>query len=168
MNIVKFWQDQINKWNEENKCDLCWEFSAPLIDSGTNIVRPTKGKECCVQVMLLRQNLTAFSTTNTYNNTTQLLTAQSCNTSFQLLVVFDSKLGLNMYNEIKGHSTDESVWNTKLSVIEECLKCDANLDFCEFLSTQYKITQWSGVQVINYQNSNYCGYRISVTFQKNN
>lgn len=168
MDIVDFWQRQIDKWNNENKCGFCWDFSAPLIDSASNIVQPESGKECCVKVMLLRQNVTAFSTTNTYNQTTQLLTAQSCNTSFQLLVVFDSTLGLNMYNEIKGHPTTESVWTTILSKIEECLKCDANLDFCEFLGTQYKVTQWSGVQVVNYQNSNYTGYRISVTFQKNN
>lgn len=168
MDIVKFFQQQVDKWNTEQKCDLCWDFSAPLIESATNIVKPTEGKECCVKVMLLRQNVTAFSTANTYNATTQLMTNQSCNTSFQLLVLFDSKLGLNMYNEIKGHPVDESVWVTKLSVIEECLKCDANLDFCEFLGQQYKITQWSGQQLINFQNSNYCGYRISVTFQKNN
>jgi len=168
MDIVNFFQQQVDKWNTENKCGLCWDFSAPLIESATNIVQPTAGKECCVKVMLLRQNVTAFSTTNNYDTTTQLLRTQSCNTSFQLLVLFDSKLGLNMYNEIKGHPTSESVWETKLSIIEECMKCDANLDFCEFLGTPYKITQWSGQQVINFQNSNYVGYRISVTFQKNN
>lgn len=168
MDIVNFFQQQVDKWNTESKCGLCWEFSAPLIESATNLVEPTEDKECCVQVMFLRQNVTAFSTTNTYNQTTQLLTNQVCNTSFQLLVLLPSKLGLNNYNEIKGHPTSESNWTTKLSLIEECLKCDANFDFCAFLGQQYKITQWSGQQLINFQNSNYCGYRISVTFQKNN
>lgn len=168
MDIVKFWKEQVEKWNEDNKCDLCWDFSAPLIESASNIVQPTQGKECCVKVMLLRERVTAFSTSNNYNSTTQLLVNQNCSTSFQLLVLFDSKLGINMYNEIKGHSTDESVWVTKLSVIEECLKCDANLDFCLFLGNQYRITQWSGVQVVNYLNSNYVGYKITATFQKNN
>lgn len=167
MDLVNFWSQQITKWNTDSKCGLCWEFSAPLIESAVNIVQPTTDKECCVQVMLLRQGVTAFSTVNTYNQTTQLKTNVACNISFQLLVLLPSNLGLNMFNEIKGHSTTESVWDTKLSKLEECLSCDANLDFCEFLGQQYKITQWSGVQVVNYQNANYTGYRISVTFQNN-
>lgn len=166
MDIVKFWQQQVNKWNAENKCGFCWEFGAPMIESAVNIQQVESGKECCAKVFFLREKVTAFQTQNTYNNQTGLKNQILCNKSFQLLVLFDSKLGLNMYNEIKGHDTDESVWTTKLSKLEECLSCDANLDFCEIIGYTSRVTQWSAQQVTNYLDSNYVGYRISVTFQE--
>jgi len=168
MNLVSFWQQQIDKWNTDTKCGFCWDFSAPLIESATNIVQPTPGKECCVKVMFLQDKQPAFSTSNAYSNQTGLLNSQTCSTSFQLLVVIDSKLGLNNYNEVKGHSTEESRWETILQRLQECLSCDANLDFCTFLGSTRRITSWSGQQVINYNDSNYCGYRINVTFQNVN
>lgn len=167
MDIVNFWKIQVEKWNDELKCDSCWTFGAPLIESAVNIQQYEEDKECCIKVLFLRQGVTAFSTVNTYNASTGLRTNVVCNKSFQLLVLLDSKLGLNNFNEIKGNPESESVWSTKLSKIEECLACDANIDFCEILGNSYRITQWSGVQVLNYQNSNYSGYRLTVNFQNN-
>ena len=164
MNIVKFWQDQVNKWNDENKCGLCWTFGAPLVEDKVNIQQFENDKECCVKVFFLQDKQPAFSTSNSYSQT-GFVNQITCNKSFQLLVLFDSKLGLNMFNEIKGHSEEESVWNTKLSVLQDCLSCDAQIDFCEILGQQSRVTQWSGQQVINYLSSTFVGYRISVTFQ---
>ncbi len=165
MDIVKFWKDQTEKWNTDEKCGLCWEFSAPLIESAVNKVLSTEETKCCVKVMFLQDKSLAFSTANQYNEQTGLLNKQTCSNSFQLLVLFDSKLGVNNYNEVKGHSIDESNWVTKMLPLQQCLSCDANLDFCELLGTQYRITNWSAQQVINYTDSVYCGYRLSVTFQ---
>lgn len=168
MDIVNFWKEQTDKWNTDEKCGFCWDFSAPLIESLVNIQQPTAGKECCVKVMFLQDKQPAFSTVNAYSDQTGLLNRQTCNKSFQLLVLFDSKLGVNNYNEIKGHPIEDSNWTTKMQPLQECLSCDANLDFCEILGTKYRVTNWSGQQVINYLDSVYCGYRINVTFQNVN
>jgi hypothetical protein len=168
MDIVSFWKLQTEKWNEELKCGFCWEFSAPLIESSVNIVQSEEDKECCVKLMFLQDKQPAFSTNNTYNATTNLLTNQICATNFQLLVLLNSELGVNNYNEIKGHTTTQSNWERILQVLQECLSCDANLAFCEILGSVYRVTNWSGTQVINYTGSVYCGYRINVSFQKSN
>ncbi len=164
MNIVKFWHDQIDKWNTEQKCGLCWDFGAPLIESAVNVQQPEKDKDCCIKAMFLQDKGNAFSTTNQFSNT-GFVNQVTCTESFELLLLFDSSLGINNYNEIKGHSIDESLWETKMNPIKECLQCDANLDFCVILGSQYRITNWSARQVINYLDSVYCGYRLSVTFQ---
>lgn len=168
MDILNFWKEQTEKWNTELKCGFCWEFSAPLVESSVNVVQSEEDKECCVKLMFLQDKQPAFSTNNTYNNTTNLLTGQICATNFQLLVLLNSNLGVNNYNEIKGHSTAESNWEAILLKLQECLSCDANLAFCEILGSVYRVTNWSGTQVINFSNSVYCGYRINVSFQKSN
>ena len=168
MNLANFWSQQITKWNEQTKCGFCWEFSAPLVESSVNLVETTEDTTCCVKVMLLQDKQPAFTTANSYSSQTGFLNNQICANNFQLLVLLDSKLGVNNYNEIKGHSINESKWETIYNRLQECLQCDANLAFCEILGASYRITTWSGSQVFNYLGSNYCGYRINVTFQKNN
>lgn len=165
MNLVAFWRDQVNIWNQEQKCDLCWEFGAPLIESAANIQKPEDGKECCVKVLFLQDKQPAFTTNRTYNNTTGLIQNITCTQSFQLLVLLPISIDKNNFNEIPGHPTAESKWDSVLFKLQQCLMCDAELDFCEILGTQYRITQWSGSQVLNYSDNNYTGYRINVQFQ---
>lgn len=165
MNLVKFWQDQVALWNDEQKCDLCWNFSAPLIESAVETFTPPKGKECCVQVLLLRDKGQAFGTANTYNQTTGLLTNLVCNTAFQLLFLLPADIGSNNFDEIPGHDTEYSKWSLILSKLEECIGCEINIDFCELIGTKYRVTQWSATQLINYTSKNYSGYRLSVNFQ---
>lgn len=162
MNIVNFWAQQVAKWNTENKCGMCWEFYAPLTESAVSI---TQTENCCVKVFLLRDKAPAFATTNVYDNVTSLLTNSTCNINFQLLVVMTGNIGLNNWNEIKDHPTEESKWSTMLYKIEQCLACDAQVDFCEILGSEYRITQWSATQVINNGDNAYTGYRLNVTFQ---
>lgn len=168
MNIVNFWKEQVEQWNTDEKCGLCWEFSAPLIESAVNIVQSTESTKCCVKVMFLQDKSPAFSTQNNFSNQTGLLNGSTCNRNFQLLVLINSNLGVNNYNEIQGHSVEQSNWEAIMNPLQECLSCDANLAFCELLGMNYRITNWSGQQVINYLDGVYCGYRINVTFQNVN
>lgn len=165
MDIVDFWKKQVYKWNEEEKCDLCWSFSAPLTESAVNIVQSTEETKCCVKVMLVRERVTAFSTANDYDLTTGLLKGVTCNKGFQLLFLVESNIGLNNYNEINGHPTDESKWSNILQVLEDCISCDAFLDFCSIIGVGSRVTTWQGQQVINYLDSAYAGYRVTVNFQ---
>lgn len=165
MNIVNFWAQQVNKWHTEEKCGLCWEFFAPLTESAVSIAQ---SDNCCVKVFLLRDKAPAFNVVNTYNGVTNMLTNSLCNINFQLLVVMTGNIGLNNFNEIPNHPTSQSKWSTMLYEIENCLACDARLDFCEILGRQYNITQWSATQVINNGDNAYTGYRLNVSFQKLN
>ena len=166
MNIVNFWQQQIDKWNTDLKCGFCWDFSAPLTESAINIVQPTDGKECCVKVMLVMDRVEPFSTNNTYDDLTGLLTRVVCQNSFQVLFLMYSDLGTNNFNEIKGHDTEESKWSSILFKLQECIACDLNLDFCEILGSAPRVTRWGSAQVINYMDSNYSGYRLTVNLQR--
>lgn len=166
MNLIDFWQKQIEIWNTEQKCGFCWDFSAPLTESAINLVQPTDGKECCVQVMIVRDRVEAFSTNNTYDQKTGFLTNSVCQKSFQVLFLMHSDIGTNNFNEIKGHDTDESKWATILSRLEDCISCDLNLDFCAILGGQLRVTRWAAVQEINFMSQNYSGYRLTVNLQK--
>lgn len=166
MNIVDFWEKQITKWDEEQKCGMCWSFKAPLSESAVNIVQPEPDKECCVQVFLVRERVPAFNTTYNYNATTGFANDVTCTTGFQLLFLVPSNIGLNNYNEIEGHPEAESKWNTILWKLEDCLKCELALDFCEFLGSQQRVTRWEGQQAVNYLDNAYTGYRVTVNFQQ--
>ena len=166
MNIVKFWEDQVAKYDAEQKCGFCWDFGAPLREDKVNIEQPNEGKECCVKVMFLQDKGSAFNVQRSYNQQTALMNGVTTTYNFQLLVVLDSVLGINMYDETKGHDKADSIWTTILSRLQNCLADDLNFDFCLFLGSVYQVTQWSATQEINYLNSNYCGYRINVTFSQ--
>lgn len=164
MNLVEFWQSQITKWNADEKCGLCWKFYAPLTQSQVNIAEISEADKCCVQVYLLRDKVTAFSVTNGYNDQTGLMNKQTCNTGFQLLVVIGSDIGKNNFNEVSGYDTDESKWSEIYSRLEACLSCDLNLDFCEFVGSQYRVTQWTAKQEADILDG-YSGFRLTCNFQ---
>lgn len=165
MNIVDFWSKQIAKWNEEEKCGMCWQFFAPLTESSVNVAELREETKCCVQVFLIRGTLPAFSTQYQYAST-GFVNQVTCTTGFQLLFLVAGDIGTNNYNEIEGHSTVGSKWEDILWKLEECLKCELALDFCEFLGEQQRITAWQGQQVVNYLGNAYTGYRLTVNFQQ--
>ena len=159
MDIVAYFKDQVEKWNEEQKCGLCFEFSAPMFESALNVVQPEE--PCCVQVMLTDLNYTA---SNTYASS-GLLSSQICEYSFTLYVLKASALGVNNYNEIKGHDTDSSKWATIYKPLADCFSCDVQLDFCALLGYAPEIKRWSMKMVKNYQDLTFDGWRIEGTFK---
>lgn len=165
MNIVDFWQAQVAKWNEEEKCGLCWTFDAPLTESGVELYQPETGKECCVHVLLTQDKVPPFTMVNQYSQQTGRMNQRTCSWTHQVYFVMTTDLGVNNFSEIKGHSTESSRWASVLQKLQECLACDANLDFCEIMGADYRVTQWSAAQVVNYTSHNYTGYRLTITFQ---
>lgn len=167
IDIVGFFERQIEKWNDEDKCNLCWKFYAPLTESAANKIKLERGSECCVHVILLRDKVTAFSSTTNYNTTTTLPISSFCTKSFELIFAIPSNVDLNNWNEIAGHSTLESRWATIWEKIESCIACDLHLDFCELLGANYQVTQWQGRQIDNYLTQNFTGFRVTVTLRQN-
>jgi hypothetical protein len=159
MDIVDFWKKQVEKWNEDKKCGLCFEFAAPLVSSQINIV---ESETCCVNVFLTDVK---FREDKIYNPVTGLLTSKKCIWSFSLHAMVKKDLGINNYNEIKGHSVDESKWNTVFYPIINCLGCDNILEFCEIIGKQIEVRQvGDAVLVHNYLDSNWNGWKVNYSF----
>jgi len=160
MDIVKFWKEQVDLWNKQNKCDLCWEFSAPLVSSQINIVQE---ESCCVNVFLTDLR---FRETKQRNTTTGLVIGKSCTWTFSIWCLKKEALGVNNYNEIKGYPVDESKWETIFLPIIECLGCDNILDTCELLGvTNVNVDMNQDATLIhNYLDNNYNGWKVNYTF----
>lgn len=162
MNPITFFEEQIQKWNEEEKCGLCFAFSAPLKESAINIQQLRENEKCCVQVMLTDLR---FNQQKTYG-ANGLITDDVCLYSFNLFVLKPSVLGINNYNEIDGHKVSESKWKKNIEPLLDCFGCDAILDFCEIWNYPIQVTRWGDAEVlINYQDLNYDGWKIPITFR---
>lgn len=160
MDIVSFWKDQIDLWNEQEKCGLCWEFSAPLVTSQINIVQD---ETCCVHVFLTDIK---FRETKQRNAVSGLVTSKLCVWSFSLYALSKSPLGVNNYNEIKGHPIEESKWETIFKPLIDCLGCDNILDTCELLGVTNVNVDMNGDATLihNYLDENYNGWKINYQF----
>ena len=162
MKLTKFFKQQVQKWNEENKCGHCYEFHAPLTEEALNkqqLIDP-----CCIQVMLTRDRGQAFGVEKEYNNVLGVLSNEYYTKAFTLYVMKPQGININNYDEILGHSIDESK-SELLDDLEECIN-EMELDFCEFIGQDWQVRQWSAFQLLNYRDNNYTGWRLSVTLRK--
>lgn len=157
MDIVNFWEEQIDIFNTENKCGFCWEFFAPLFQSKINIVQ---SDNCCVKVFLTDLN---YSKNNQYNSQTGFLQNEVCEYNYNLHVVIPNKLGTNNYNEIKGYDTNESNYTKILQPLTNCFGCDSILEYCK---NEMQIPKWNLSYIENFQDMNYTGLKINITFKK--
>jgi hypothetical protein len=162
MDIVKYFSDQVNKWNQDEKCEECFEFSAPMFESAINEVAPET--PCCVQVMLTDLSYTEVP----IYGSNGLLSKKACEYNFTLYVLKASSLGVNNYNEVKGHDIATSKWETIYKPLQNCFGCDAQLDFCTLLGYAPEVKKWSMRTVRNYQDLNFDGWRIDGIFKINN
>lgn len=161
MRIINFLNLQVQKWNEEKKCDQCFSFYAPLTEEALN---KQQLKDCCVNVMLTRDRGQAFGVEKTYNALTGTKSDEWEFKNFTLFFIVPQGVNLNNHTEILGHSTELSK-STLLEDLEECI-IDMELNFCEFIGVDWQLTQWSAQQLLNYRDNNYTGYRVSVSIRK--
>lgn len=160
MDVVDFFKKQVEKWQTDGKCGFCWEFSAPLIESQTNIQQTDEA--CCTYVFL-----TEIETNEVprFSANTGFVNGKNCDTTFTLHVVRKGDLGTNNYSEIKGHPISESRWETIYKPLSDCLDCNLILDFCEFVGLKVDITQWRKTIEHAYLDNNYFGWKIRATFR---
>lgn len=165
MDIVQFWEDQVSKWSEENKCGNCWNFDAPIFVSSLNSIKLDKGSECCINVFLTDLS---FRESTIYNSVTNLITNKYCEYTFVLYICIPRDLGINNWNEIKGHNKESSKWATTYKPILDCFGCGALIDFCEILGYKVNITSKTATPLNYFQDNNYVGWRMPMTFRINN
>lgn len=159
MNIIDFFQNLANRWNEENKCGFCWKFSAPHSESAMNTARTED--PCCVHLFLTyRRNIRGYSQNPRVNYLTK---AEYCDYYFTLYAVKQSEIGLNVYSEMPEHAIDESLSKTILEPLENCLACGAEIDLCE---SGYTMLKWDMETTTLHLDSNYTGWKITGAFRK--
>lgn len=160
MNIVDYWKQQTELWQTENKCGLCWEFSAPLVNSEIQSIK--SDSPCCVQVMLTNIR---YRKNEVRDRVSQFVTEKTCTWTVTVYAVEESTLGLNNYNEIKDHPISESKWETIYNKILECLGCDNILDYCRILGYDVTVNQVGDAELVhNYLSRNLNGWRVNYTF----
>lgn len=165
MNFIDFFQQQVDKYNDDERCGLCWFFSAPLTESASNIQQLREETKCCVQVMFLQDKQAAFSVSAIYDERTTYIKDRFCTENFRLLFLIPDVIGKNNYNEIEGHPIEESR-SVKLMELKECIGCDFQLDFCEIIGTTWQVMKWEGYQRILFNDTNFIGYEVNVTLKK--
>lgn len=163
MDIVKLFKDFAEAKNEANACGFCWEFSAPLFESDVNVVQPTD--TCCAQVILAE---VAEQNRPTYAPGTGLATGVTNTYTFKLYAVLSGNLGVNTYNEIKGHPISESLYETKYKPLRDCLTGAEVINFCQLLGLQARLLVWDFKTVKNYQDLNFNGWLIQGSIQVEN
>lgn len=161
MNVINFFQEVANIWNSENKCGFCWSFGAPLSESSMNETRLTDSDKCCVQMFI-----TEYETDSSYQlSPLNIPSVKYCDHIFSLYIVQPSNLGINTFNEIKGHDISESIWKTILEPIQNCIGCGNEFDLCE-LGYDFNILRWKMSVVKFKEDQNYTGWRIMGIFRE--
>lgn len=165
MNIVDFWKNQVNIWNEEKKCGFCWVFGGATTRDGINRYKIRVGEECCAHVFITDES---FNQVITYPNKNPFFSEINCQDGFLLWVLVPSRIDLNDYKEIDGHPIEESLEETILSPLKSCLGCEVGLDMCEAHGNLFQVSKWQGFKERRIFDNNYTGWRINVMFQEIN
>lgn len=160
MNIVKFFQDLADRWNADQKCGFCWSFSAPLSEDRMNAT--IKDEACCVHLFLTDMEDICDSKEG---SASYLNSLEWFDVNFTIYAVQPTNLGINTYNEIPNHSTDESLWDTIIQPLRNCLSCGNEIDLCD-LGYDFKIKKWRAKPILLHHDSNYTGLRINGTFRQ--
>lgn len=156
IDIIKLWKEIIETFNDEERCDWCWEFYAPLQESRLNIVKATEQNKCCVKVFVLRNEPQDFGSNLTYNR--GFVSSSQNYENYKVLFLISSKEGLNNYNELGSHPVSESRYETILKPLRECIQRDILTDICE----DFEVTAWNGRYIYDYQDELYYGIEIRI------
>lgn len=164
MDVVNFFKEQVSLWDEEEKCGFCFEFDAPLTDSGVNESQMQTNPDECCPVKVFLTNLRERKN-RTYSTSTGLLTDYTIDYSFTLYLLKLDRVDTNVYAEQLGHPICESKWSTILRPLQECICEETILEFCKIIGKRIDITAWDASTKINWLDNNYTGWAINITLR---
>lgn len=164
MNIVEFWKNQTEIWNEEEKCGFCWVFGGATTQSGIEEYQTREEEKCCVHVFITDDG---FEDKISYK-IPPFPSVEKCQDFFNLWILYPSNIGVNDYKEIPNHPVEESTEETILTPLKDCVNCKLFLDMCEAAGYLFEIVKWQGFKVRNFTSNNYTGWRINAIFQETN
>lgn len=153
----------VSDWNAEEKCGLCWEFTAPIRETDLNEYQK-RGEECCVIVAVTDYR---YSVQQIVNRNSGMITNKSETFNFSLHFLSLDDLGLNVYNEIPNHPLNESKWATIIKPLADCAVTDL-LTFCEYIGRELEVVTWVATPRIDWLDMNYTGWTVQVQLRNNN
>ena len=162
MNIIDFFRDVVEDFNSTQKCGECWSFKAPLSESGMNSTKLSDDELCCVKLFLTSYK---YESGFQKNNLTGLQKKGWCDYVFTIYAVKETNLGINVDQEQPGFEIDESLYETILRPIENCLGCSNEFDLCE-LGYDFDIFKWSMTPTLLKGDMNYVGWKIDAIFRE--
>lgn len=166
MDIVNAISKEIDKFNDEARCGLCWVFVPSGRSDYFNTVKLRDGSECCVYVAMLDLQLRSG-----YEVRNDFVTKRYCDWTVQLFAGIPSRLDLQYYNENPDHPASEGKYEKYIKHIFDCFGCSCfELDLCEIENckgdTTVEVTSWQLRQRLNYQDLNLDGALITGTFRE--
>lgn len=161
--IVGAIKTAVEQWNTDVKCGYCWEFTAPMRESDLNEYQK-KSDDCCVLVAVTDYRWECLTPVNRSTGL-PLLATEIFN--FNLHVLIQDRIDINVYNEISGYPEAQSKWDTILKPLADCVVCNP-IDFCSVLGYPLEVSRWSANSRIDWLDNNYTGWTINVQLRKNN
>jgi len=158
MDIVEFFSALVAQWEEDDKCGLCWVFTAPLSLDALNLYQIREEDKCCVIVAITDL---VQETVHRQNPKTTLLQEKKRVTEFNIHFLTTGNLGVNNYDEIKDHPLAESKWATMVKPIWDCVGEPDLQEWCEVYGDQLIIEKWRGQMRLDWQDMNYSGWTFS-------
>ena len=163
MNVINFFKDLAQSWDEQSKCGSCWKFGAPLSESGLNKSISKPEEACCTHLFVTSYRI---GSQYRYNGTTGLQNYEAADHSFVLYAVQQvTDIGQNVYNEIPDSLVDDGLWAKIQEPLLGCLGSGRELELCE-LGYDFDITSWIMETVMLKEDQNWTGWRITGTFRE--
>lgn len=162
MTAIEIFEKQVEIWNQNQFCNNCWVFSAPLSEEAMNAYQLRSEEECCYHLFVVDYS---SSTRNIYNSS-NYLTQKTCEERFTIYIAKSDRIDINNYNEIEEHPIDQSKWETIIKPLIECFTCDMMIDDCDILGYPVMIPEWNVSKVINLHDNNYTGIKITGLFRR--
>ena len=157
--MIEFWEEIVTLYNAEQKCGLCWNFvGAGRVDYFNNIQLKEDG--CCVQVGLLK-----FGSEAVFKNGSQGPLKEADDFYFELIVAQPSRPDIQFYNEDPDQDIDSSKYSAVIKPIIDCLGLNFELP-CEDGFEVYEVIKWKWDLLMNFQDFNMDGIKVTGTIRK--
>lgn len=162
MDIVDFLEKQVEQWNEDLFCGSCWVFAVPLTEDRLNVQQWEQEVGCCNKIMitdLRERDVVEYLPTG-------FISSKHKEITFEMYVLKFSQLGQNVYTEVNGHGKEEGLWELFIKDFWKCFDSDIFYSQCEILGYKFQVRNFFKRTIIDYQDSNYSGLKISITIRK--
>lgn len=164
--MVEIWQRIAEYLQEQEACGLCFEFVGAGRSDYFNNLKPRVNEQgdCCVYLGLLR-----FGGRRDYRlvdtSGFQETEIKFKDYNFEVIVGIPSRLDIQFYNENPDIDVSESKYVKYIKPVIDCLGENFDLP-CEPIFEGLEISEWRWDLLLNYQDLNFDGIKITGAFRK--
>lgn len=151
--------------DDGRKCGFCWTFRNAFGDDGMNTIRIREEEKCCVHLVLTWQKK-VYNERRLPDNLGGGFVDEYCDHYFTLYAVQTTNLGTNYGDEIPYHEDFESISESIVEPLFECLTCDNVFYWCELEGDNLEIKRWDAEVILHKGDQNFSGLRINGVFRQ--